>query len=258
VLIANGIEIDVGSGQLTINLLNGQGKTHSTSGNVTIGNGAKLLATGSGGINVQAGVNDVILRTNSLIQAQNGNILVIAGHDILALSPATVQTIGKGNITMVVDQLFSPPHIGPGIFNIPALSITTQGGFVSLYAGNFRTSFFPFTINGAPYLSLVNNKDPFLKLVHEVLGVYYPRGKPGSPFRIFYKNPKIAHSLNEYFISLSEAFTNWTETAYGGFLSYDRYPPDLTPKNLLLIIPSLVESNPRNYALWEVEGKHDF
>ena len=107
-------------------------------------------------------------------------------------------------------------------------------------------------------LSLVNNKDPFLKLVHEVLGVYYPRGKPGSPFRIFYKNPKIAHSLNEYLISLSEAFTNWTETAYGGFLSYDRYPPDLTPKNLLLIIPSLVESNPRNYALWEVEGKHDF
>ncbi len=251
-----GITIDVGGGQLTIDLRNGAGKTNSASGNVTLGTGAQLLASGNGTLNVQADATNIVLEMNSLIQAQNGNILLIAGQDIIALSPATVRALGTGNVTMVVDQLFQAPSIGPGIFNIPALSISSQGGFVSLYAGNFRTSFLPYTINGAPYLALVNNKDPFLKLIHEVLGVYYAKGKHGSPYRIFYKNPKIAHSLNRYLISLSEAFTKWTPTAYGGYLSYDRYPPDMTPKDLILIIPSLVELNPRNYALWEIEGEH--
>lgn len=248
VSIGGGTTINVGSGNLNIQLLDGAGLTNIASGDVSIGtalSGATLRATGGGSISVFAQNNNIAMGNGSLVQTVNGDIFMQVGLSIVESSPFTIQTTGTGDITLIVDNLFPlPPGQGPGIVNIPNGTIT-GGGTVNLYLVTPYANSFPATINGAPYV--IGDASV------ETYGTYYPViSASGIPFHIYYKvgfapppPPIILPAqatvvIVQFHQTITEPPRFWRHPIYGGYLDYDRYAPDYTYKGLNLVIPALV------------------
>jgi filamentous hemagglutinin family protein len=245
--VGNGVTINVGTGNITMDLRTGAGKTNSTSGDLTIGSNASLLTSGTGDITLEADVNNIVLGTNSLVQNQTGTITMIAGTNITAPGAATIQNTGEGRIVLVVDHLFpTAPGVGSGIFNIPSVSILSGGPLagpqIFLYAGVLNDSIFPATINGAPFdISLIQYYPNSSSVIFYKSGTAPVPPSPPTPTPSGGSTARaINRGRNAFVIATSEPFRNWQPWAYGPYLGDDRYPPDLTPKGLNLIIPSLV------------------
>ena len=252
VTIAGGVTLSAGTGNINLQLLSGVGKTNSASGNLEIGSaifGASLLTTGNGAINLFAQVNDVAMGSGSLVQSVNGDILVRAGRSIIESSPFTIQAIGTGNLTIVVDDLFpTSPGIGLGVATIPNGTLVS-GGLCRIYCATQSVNTLSVIINGAAYVPGTE----FVNTNTENWGTYFAAGTGGSPFKIYYKNgtaPSLSSTvisstpllrgIASSYVALSEAFSFWRNGINGVYLNQDPYPPALTPKGLNLILPPLV------------------
>lgn len=205
--VAPNVTINMGGGDLLMDLRDGAGKTNSGSGDLTLGN-------------------------NVLIQSTSGNILMKSVNNIVAAGSGAIQT-GSGSLTMVVDNLFpTPPGVGSGIFSIPQVNLSTGGSLLRLYAGLYGSGTFPAFINGTLY---------YVGSPLEQTHIYYPGGSGGIPFEVYYKTgpgiSPILRGLNEFDTSMAEAFLFWKR-----FRHIDPYSPTGTEKDLIMLTtPSLVE-----------------
>ncbi len=151
VTLGNGVAISTTSGNISLTLSTGTGKTHSNSGNVTFGSGSSVEST-------------------------SGNILIDCANSLVASGSTTVSST-NGNITLVVDELYpTSPSYGTGAYDIPDATLTTSG-LLQIYSSQASLDTLPSTINGTPYTAGE----------HTTNGVYYPDGTGGTPFAIFYK-----------------------------------------------------------------------
>jgi hypothetical protein len=161
----------------------------------------------------------------------SGDIFAIAGVNITVTGSATIQTMGGGDITLVVDNLFpTAPGIGSGLFDIPDLTLTSAGE-IQLYAGALSLSIFPASINGTAYTPGAG--------VNEQGDTYYPNGIGGTPFKVFFKTSSplpppspsgpTDEQLNKgrfrYFAAMSEAFMRWTPYSIQGIGGFRTYAP---------------------------------
>jgi hypothetical protein len=94
--VASGVTINTGTGNLSLSLLNGAGKTNSGSGNVDIGSSAVLQCSGTAQMTLLADVNDVVLNTGVLVQTDTGNLTITAGGSLVIGDSVTVQPTGVG------------------------------------------------------------------------------------------------------------------------------------------------------------------
>ncbi len=101
VTLAAGKTINVGTGNLSIQLLNGTGLTNSASGDVSIGIGSALTATGGGAISVFAQVNNISMAAGSSAQTVNGNIGLQAGVNVATGASTTLQSSGNGALSVL-------------------------------------------------------------------------------------------------------------------------------------------------------------
>ncbi len=246
IAIGPNVTLNSGTGSMVINLLDGAGKTNSASGDVLIDMNATLIANGSGSITVNAQINNIQINPGALLQTQNGDLFLSAGTSLFGNSgPATLQIMGSGNLTLLVDNLFpTPPTIGAGLLNIPDLTLTTSGGLLKIYAGAFGVSTFPPLINGTAFSSSF-----------ETMGIYFPNGTGGVPYAIFYKTGfpipvppvTLTNGLVAFEISTSETFQRWELQHNETFFDLDRYAPSWTPKGLNLSYPSLISPWERRF-----------
>jgi hypothetical protein len=182
--VANGVMINTGTGNLTLSLLDGAGKTNAGSGNVTIGDGAILECSGSGMMTVLAQENDITLGDSALLQTAHGDLFLSAGVEISASGLATIGIIGTGELFLVSDALFpSPPTFGSGGVDLPQATLTTGGGRLLIYTAERSLNSMPATINGVAYVPGTE----FVTSTTEKWETYYPDSS-GVPFTIFYKN----------------------------------------------------------------------
>ncbi len=248
--VADGVVIDVGSGNLTLSLLNGAGKTNSGSGNLTIGDGATLQCSGAGSMTLTAQENNIVLGNNSLLQTVNGNLMLSAGVTITGATPVTLQTTGTGELILITDALFpTAPLFGNGAITLPLATLTTAGGRLLIYTSQQSLNTLPATINGIAYVP----GPEFIDSTTEKWGTYYPNSS-GIPFTIFYKQPALPVPLSPSVITaafygavtgVAGVFQVWRNPWYSDyFFAGDPYPPYLTPKGLSMRLPSLVEILP--------------
>lgn len=185
---------------------------------VTAANDLLLNAdiTNSGAdITVSAGNN--LTLTNCLITSTDGNILALAGVDMIADAASGFQTTDTtSTITLVADNNFpSAPEIGPGTFQLDPMTVictnncAAGGGFVQLYTAQTNPSFYPLLIN--------NEIAPAADL--QSLMVYYPDGNEGIPYHIYYKGsepvPAPSRRVNiviEQGVAIVEPLNESTET----------------------------------------------
>ncbi len=156
-----------------------------TSFTVNAGNDLFLNADITGedvSLNFTAGQN-LFLDNNALIETNNGNILLIAGTDIVGLTPVTLQTTGAtSTLTLVADNAFAnPPDVGTGIINLTSDSVVCTNSCIG--GGNLQL--YTSTISGNSFPDMMNMTSVPGSL--ETFGVYFPDGTEGFPFQIFYK-----------------------------------------------------------------------
>lgn len=129
--VANGVTINVGTGSLTAQLLDGAGLTNNTSANVSLGIGTSFLASGGGAISVLAQINNIAMDATSLIQSANGNIALQAGQSIsigTAAMPASIQATGSGSISILAQT----QNISMGNTSL----VQGAGGNIGMQAGS--------------------------------------------------------------------------------------------------------------------------
>jgi filamentous hemagglutinin family protein len=236
------VTIDTGTGNLLLDVRNGAGKTNSTEGDIDLGMGSSLLASGGGTITLNAPNTNINMADSAMIQSQDGDILAIAGIDFTAATGTIVQALGGGDVTLVVDNLFpTPPGIGLGLFDAAGLTVSSGSGAVRLFAGAFGISTFPAIINGCAYVPGAGS--------NELFATYYP-STSGSNCQVYYKTPLGAvfvAGFSDFIRAITEPFNEWYYFWFGGgtanawgyvwdkdVLVGDIYPPIFTEKGLQL------------------------
>lgn len=203
----------------------------STSLSLTAGNDIVITAgvnSNKAGLNLTA-TNDITIGNNT-VQSTDGNILLIAGVDIVGSASTAIQTTGgSSTLTLVVDNANpSSPNVGSGIVNLPSTStLSTGGGNLRIYAAKEAVNTFPSTINGTAYSSGTN----------EAFSTYYPSGSGGSPFKIFYKTagppaptPVISPQTQETIqVSVTASFTTPATAASSSQITQDDVSSDTLP-----------------------------
>jgi filamentous hemagglutinin family protein len=92
--IADGVTINTGSGNMTLSLLDGAGKTNSESGTLTIGNNITLQCTGTGSLTILAEVNDVEIEGTAELTTDVGSLNITAGNDLTISNSNTSSSTG--------------------------------------------------------------------------------------------------------------------------------------------------------------------
>lgn len=144
-----------------------------------------------------------------------GHLLLRAGVDIELASSSVVRAFGNTNssLTLVVDNNFLSPGIGPGQLIIQLGATVLAGGLkapVRIYTATFpQNTVNALLINGAP----VTFGQEFVDTAIQQWGVYYPGGTFGGyPFKFYYKNDGVPPSppvvpnnplLDRYFESVA-------------------------------------------------------
>ncbi len=268
--IGPGVLIDTGTGDLTLSLLDGEGLTNSTSGNVMIGDNATLSCAGPGSLTIVATDHDVVLGDQTELSTVDGLLQLTAGVSIESTGITTLETTGSGELILLSDNLFPiPPAFGSGAVDLGQANLATNGGKLLIYTALSNLNTLPSTINGTPFIP----GPEFVNSPTEKWGVYYPNSS-GVPFTVFYKNsgfppnpppppnpptpptpptppnPPIPptpifsipiQGFYDMITAIAGTFQNWTNPWFNDlFFSCDRYPPYLTPKALRLRLPPLV------------------
>ena len=235
--IANGVTLDVGAGNLTLSLLNGAGKTNRTSGNLTVSEGATLLCSGSGAMNLTAQDHSIVIEAGALLQTVDGNLSLSAGENIQGTTALTLETTGSGELILISDALFpSSPLLGSGNVQLPLATLTTGGGKLLIYTAERFLNSVPAEINSAPYIP----GPIYVDSATEKWGIYFPNSS-GIPFTIFYKDAALITARYQLVTGVAGAFQFLENPWYNDFyFAVDPYPPYLTPKNLQMKLPSLV------------------
>ena len=240
--IASGVTLDVGAGNLTLSLLNGAGKTNRTSGNLTVSEGATLLCSGSGAMNLTAQDHSIVIEAGALLQTVDGNLSLSAGENIQGTTALTLETTGSGELILISDALFpSSPLLGSGNVQLPLATLTTGGGKLLIYTAERFLNSVPAEINNAPYVP----GPIYVDSATEKWGIYFPNSS-GIPFTIFYKDKDAALITARYQLvtGVAGAFQFLENPWYNDFyFAVDPYPPYLTPKNLQMKLPSLVHTD---------------
>lgn len=180
-----------------------------TSLNITAGNDLFIDADITGeavSLNFTAGQN-LTLDNNALVETDSGNILLIAGQDIIGITPVTIQTTGTtSTLTLVADNAFpSSPDFGTGIINLTSDSVVCTngcigGGDLQLYTSIIGANSFPSMMNMTPVPGAFEN-----------FGVYFPDGIGGLPFQIFYKASLLGSfvdAVEVFSTSINETFSD--------------------------------------------------
>ena len=128
---------------------------------------------------------------NSLFLAPTGNMLFIAGQDIIIGNALTANGTVDSSLILVVDNNFpTAPFIGPGQFILGAGgSISAGVGIpVRIYTARRSQNSINNVINGTPFVP-----GPFdVDSSTEQWSIYYPDGTyEGEAFKLYYKEPQV-------------------------------------------------------------------
>ena len=208
-VVGDGVTLNTGTGDLILSLLNGAGKTFSSSGDLTIGTNAHLQVSGPGAMTITSQQSNIVLGTNANLQAsgpgimtltaqeknivlgtdanlqtEDGTLQLSAGLDIAAAGSTIFKAVGTGKLILLCDTLFpTAPLFGNGAVDISQVVLSTNTGKLLIYTSQRDLDRLPSVINGESYVP----GPEFVNTDSEKWGVYYPSSS-GIPFTIFYKN----------------------------------------------------------------------
>ena len=133
--------------------------------------------------------NNIVLGNSVSLQAENGNLFLSAGRDVIAPS-GIIQITGNGELYILCDTLFpTPPLFGSGRVDLSSAVLSTGVGRLLIYTSQRSLNTMPAIINGTNYVP----GPEFVNSTTEKWGTYYPNSS-GIPFTIFYKEEGIVPS----------------------------------------------------------------
>ena len=182
VVFSPGTRLSSEGGDISLELISGKGKTHYESGCLYLGPNT-CLSTLQGSIKLIAEDNTIMIKEGTKLFAENGNILVSGGMHVHAMENSEISTKGKGNISIIVDQLHPfTPLKGKGRADLLHLDLHSQGT-VHIYAVSNTLTCLPKVMNGSVYSPSMHGTNSS----YEKWGSYYPQEWGIYPFAIFYK-----------------------------------------------------------------------